>query len=286
MPHSDKQDDATSSDPGRRGAGGSDRRTSRTRSGPRRRDSGSARPPVAPGLLVLDKPSGMTSMTAVAIVRRRVGAKAGHAGTLDPLATGVLVIAVGAATRSLDQFMRTRKGYRTEIDLSAFTATDDREADPEPVSVPTPPTRDEIAAMLASRFTGEFLQTPPAFSAKKVDGKRAYKTARSGGDPKLEPRPVRVHTIELEAYEWPIATVSVTCDKGFYVRSLARELGRALGTGGHCASIRRTAVGPFTLEESVTIDDLPDPLPADRLIPLAEAMARLGSDQAGASSTE
>lgn len=283
MPHSDKQDDARLPDPTPRGSDGSGRRTSRTRSGPRRRDAGGAQAPVAPGLLVLDKPSGMTSMTAVAIVRRRVGAKAGHAGTLDPLATGVLVIAVGPATRSLDQFMRTRKGYRTEIDLSAFTATDDREADPEPVPVTTPPTRDEIAAMLASRFTGEFLQTPPAFSAKKVDGKRAYKTARSGGDPKLAPRPVRVHTIELEAYEWPIATVAVTCDKGFYVRSLARELGRALGTGGHCASIRRTAVGPFTIDESTTIDDLPDPLPADRLIPLAEAMARLGSDQADAS---
>ena len=92
-----------------------------------------------------------------------------------------------------------------------------------------------------------------------------------------------MHTIELEAYELPIATVAVTCDKGFYVRSLARELGRALGTGGHCASISRTAVGPFTLEESVTIDDLPDPLPVDRLIPLAEAMARLESDQVDAS---
>ncbi len=279
MPHSDKQDNARSPESTPPGSGPTGRRPSRTRSGTGRRRIAQRDTPIPPGLLVLDKPSGLTSMTAVAIVRRRVGAKAGHAGTLDPLATGVLVIAVGAATRSLDQFMRTRKGYRTEIDLSAFTATDDREAEPEPVSVATPPTRDDIAAVLAARFTGEFLQTPPAFSAKKVDGKRAYKTARAGGDPKLEPRPVTVHSIELEAYDWPIATVALTCDKGFYVRSLARELGGALGTGGHCASIRRTAVGPFTLDDSIGLDDLPDPLPPDRLIPLEAALTRIASDQ-------
>ena len=228
---------------------------------------------------MLDKPIGMTSMTAVSIVRRRIGAKAGHAGTLDPLATGVLVIAVGAATKSLDRFMRTRKGYLTEIDLSAFTATDDREADPEPVEVVSPPDAAAVAAMLADRFTGEFLQAPPAFSAKKVDGRRAYQTARRGGDPKLEPRPVRVHEIRLESYEWPMATISIECDKGFYVRSLARELGVALGTGGHCASIRRTAVGPFTIEEAVPLDDLPDPMPPDRLVSLPNAMRRLEVDQ-------
>lgn len=279
MPHSDKEDRPSDSTPPPDRAGGADRRTFRTRIGGSRaggpRSGGSG----AVGLLVLDKPIGMTSMTAVSIVRRRVGAKAGHAGTLDPLATGVLVIAVGAATKSLDRFMRTRKGYRTEIDLSAFTATDDREGDLEPVEVATPPEAATIEAMLAERFTGEFLQAPPAFSAKKVDGRRAYQTARRGGDPKLEPRPVRVHDIRLEAYEWPIATVSIHCDKGFYVRSLARDLGRALGTGGHCASIRRTAVGPFTLEESVPLDDLPDPLPADRLLPLATALGRLEADQ-------
>lgn len=283
MPHSDKQDDPSKSTGDRDGSGETGRRPSRTRSGHGRRRIPQRDAPVPPGLLILDKPSGLTSMTAVAIVRRRVGAKAGHAGTLDPLATGVLVIAVGAATRSLDAFMRTRKGYRTEIDLSAFTATDDREAEPEPVQVALPPTREQIATMLAERFTGEFLQRPPAFSAKKVDGKRAYKTARSGGDPKLEPRPVRVHAIELESYDWPIATVAITCDKGFYVRSLARELGTALGTGGHCASIRRTAVGPFTLDDAVALDDLPDPLPPERLMPLDVAMTRLAADQADAS---
>ena len=165
----------------------------------------------------------------------------------------------------------------------AFTATDDREGDPEAVEVETPPTALDLERALAERFTGEFLQTPPAFSAKKVDGRRAYRTARQGGDPKLEPRPVRVHEIRLESYDWPIATISIACDKGFYVRSLARELGNVLGTGGHCASIRRTAVGPFTLDDAIALDDLPDPLPADHLVPLPTAMTRLEADQADAS---
>ena len=281
MPHPDKKpgdsDAPTSPSP----ASGDGRGTSRTRTGQRRSKGSPGSGAV--GMLVLDKPIGMTSMTAVSIIRRRVGAKAGHAGTLDPLATGVLVIAVGAATKSLDRFMRTRKGYLTEVDLSAFTATDDREGDPEPVEVATPPTALDLERTLAERFTGEFLQTPPAFSAKKVDGRRAYQTARRGGDPKLEPRPVKVHEIRLESYRWPIATISIACEKGFYVRSLARDLGNALGTGGHCASIRRTAVGPFTLDDAIALDDVPDPLPADHLIPLPTAMARLEADQADAS---
>lgn len=277
MPHSDKKPGDSDPTPSAGPAEGDGRPTSRTRSGHRRSKGGPGSGAV--GMLVLDKPIGMTSMTAVSIVRRRVGAKAGHAGTLDPLATGVLVIAVGAATKSLDRFMRTRKGYRTEVDLSAFTATDDREGDPEPVEVITPPDADAIERVLAERFTGEFLQTPPAFSAKKVDGRRAYQTARRGGDPRLEPRPVRVHDIRLESYAWPLATISIACDKGFYVRSLARELGGVLGTGGHCASIRRTAVGPFTLDDAIALDDLPDPLAADRLLPLATAMSRLEADQ-------
>ena len=226
-------------------------------------------------MVVIDKPSGMSSMTAVSIVRRKADLKAGHAGTLDPLATGVLVIGVGRATKSLDRFMKTRKGYLTEIDLSAFTATDDREAELEPVDVGEPPTADVISTTLQERFTGEFTQTPPDFSAKKVQGRRAYARARKGESPALEPRPVMVHRIELEDYQWPIATVRVCCEKGFYVRSLARDLGRALGTGGHCASIRRTAVGPFTIEQAVDPDDLPNEIPPERIIPLSEAIEML-----------
>ena len=214
-------------------------------------------------------------MTVVAIVRRKVGMKAGHAGTLDPLATGVLVVGVGKATKSLERFMKTRKGYRTEIDLSAFTPSDDRESDLQPVEVETRPEAATITDLLQSRFTGEFLQRPPNFSAKKIDGRRAYAAARKGETPKLEPRLVTVHDIQLEAYEWPLATVRVECEKGFYVRSLARELGQELGTGGHCASIRRISVGPFGLDRAVDPDDLPNPTPASCIIPLEEALQML-----------
>ena len=232
-------------------------------------------PVLPPGLIVVDKPIGMTSMTVVAIVRRKAGLKAGHAGTLDPLATGVLVVGVGAATKSLERFMKTRKAYRTEIDLSGFTATDDREGELELVEIESPPSAEEIRRMLDERFTGVFPQLPPNFSAKKVEGRRAYATARRGETPKLEPRPVEVHQIALVEYQWPIAVVEVECEKGFYVRSLARHLGRALGTGGHCASIRRTAVGPFTIDEATDPDELEDPLPIDAVLPLADALERL-----------
>ena len=264
-----RQDSNSPSSDGSDDASNGSRRAARLR----RRDSASN--PLPAGVVVIDKPSGMSSMTAVSIVRRKADLKAGHAGTLDPLATGVLVIGVGRATKSLDRFMKTRKGYLTEIDLSAFTATDDREAELEPVDVGEPPTADVISTTLQERFTGEFTQTPPDFSAKKVQGRRAYARARKGESPALEPRPVMVHRIELEDYQWPIATVRVCCEKGFYVRSLARDLGRALGTGGHCASIRRTAVGPFTIEQAVDPDDLPNEIPPERIIPLSEAIEML-----------
>lgn len=228
------------------------------------------------GIVVLDKPSGISSMTAIAIVRRKTGLKAGHAGTLDPLATGVLVVGLGRATKTLERFMKTRKTYRTDIDLSAFTATDDREGDREEVDVRNPPDRKDVERTLAENFTGTFPQIPPDFSAKKVEGRRAYATARRGESPKLESRPVHVHRIELLDLAWPIATVEVVSEKGFYVRSLARDLGRALGTGGHCASIRRTAVGPFTIEEATDPEEMPVPVPPDLVIPTSIALDRLG----------
>ncbi len=252
--------------------GGRKPRSERNGGGQRRNRT---QPPPPPGLVVVDKPSGMSSMTVVSIIRRKAGLKAGHAGTLDPLATGVLVVGIGAATKHLERFMKTRKGYRTEIDLSAFTATDDREGEPRPVEVGVPPGREQVATTLSGRFTGVFPQVPPDFSAKKIDGRRAYDTARRGGSPQLEPRPVEVHEIALLEYAWPIATVEVVCEKGFYVRSLARDLGKALGTGGHCASIRRTAVGPFRLEGAVDPDDIPEVMPDDAVLPLEQALAML-----------
>ena len=228
------------------------------------------------GILVLDKPLGLTSMTAVAAVRRRAGGvRTGHAGTLDPLATGVLVLALGRATRSIERLMATEKRYRTEIDLTAFTTTDDREGERTEVAVAAPPDEAAVRAALA-RFMGTIQQRPPAFSAMKVGGRRAYAAARKGTPMELAPRPVRVDAIEPVAYRWPLVTLDIRCGKGFYVRSLARDLGVALGTGGHCASIRRTAVGPFTLDEARPLDALPQRLATGDLLPLEAALARLG----------
>lgn len=227
------------------------------------------------GILVLDKDLGMTSMRAVEIVRRRAGrAKAGHAGTLDPLATGVLVIAFGRATKAIDLLMATEKRYLTDVDLSAFTATDDREGARREIDVARPPSRDDVAAALA-RFVGAIEQRPPAFSAVHVAGRRAYELARSDRAPDLPPRQVVVHEASLLDYAWPIARIALRTGKGFYVRSLARDLGLALGTGGHCATLRRTAVGPFDERSARTLGTLPERIDASVLIPLETALLEL-----------
>lgn len=235
---------------------------------------------VPAGFLVVDKPVGPSSMKAVAAVRRRVAAwvrptglepkrkiRVGHAGTLDPLASGVLVMGVGAATRRLEAVMAGAKQYRTEVDLSAFTPTDDAEGEREPVDVAAPPPKSAVRDAVAG-FEGTIDQRPPAFSAVKVGGRRAYAVARGGGAPEIASRPVDVHAIELIQYEWPVATVEIRSGKGFYVRSFARDLGIRLGTGGTCLSIRRTAVEPFMIDESIALDDLPEQLGPSALIPL------------------
>lgn len=221
------------------------------------------------GLLILDKPMRMSSAQVVALIKRRAGGKdkVGHAGTLDPLATGVLAIAIGSATKAIDRLMATNKRYRTVIDLSAFTTTDDAEGTRTEVNVSQPPTSDMVQRAVQS-FTGEFLQKPPAFSAVKVGGRRAYAIARAGGEPIIEPRPVIVQALELVAYAWPHVELDIFCAKGFYVRSLARDLGTALGVGGHCASIRRTAVGSYTLETAIPVDQLPERITQPDLLPV------------------
>jgi tRNA pseudouridine55 synthase len=167
--------------------------------------------------------------------------------------------------------MATAKRYRTVIDLSAFTSTDDCEGEREEVAVATPPAIGAIRDALV-RFTGRQRQRPPAFSAVKVGGRRAYALARRGKTPEIAEREVVVHGIELVEYAWPLLAIDVHCTKGFYVRSLARDLGRALGTGGHCRSIRRTAVGPFTIAMAVAVDRVPDPLGAEDLISAERAL--------------
>jgi tRNA pseudouridine55 synthase len=214
---------------------------------------------------VIDKPLRKTSMDVCRVVRRRLvlgGApkrvKVGHGGTLDPLATGVLVVMVGKATRLCEQVMVGQKVYQTTIDLSAFSTTDDLEGEKMvPATMPkTPPSREAIEAALRT-LTGEIMQRPPAYSAIKVDGQRAYDLARKGREVTLAARPVRVDAITIEQYAWPMLTLSITCGKGVYIRALARSLGEALGTGGHLIALRRTRVGQWTIEMSQRLESLP-----------------------------
>ncbi|MCE9589242.1 MAG: tRNA pseudouridine(55) synthase TruB [Planctomycetes bacterium] len=212
------------------------------------------------GLLVVDKPIGWSSMDVVRRVRRAAGgAKTGHCGTLDPLATGVVVCCLGSATRQVDRLMGMAKRYEAEVDLSAFTATDDREGAREEVAVATPPDEAAVRAALAG-FIGLVEQVPPAFSAVHVDGERAYKLARKGKPVTIAARTVRIDGIELVSYRWPMAQLRIDCGKGTYIRSLARDLGKVLGTGGHLAALRRTAVGVYDLSIAVTEERLSRPI--------------------------
>ncbi len=232
--------------------------------------------PASPtGMLLVDKPLGVTSMGVCRVVRRRLvngGApkrvKVGHGGTLDPLATGLLVVLCGRrATRLCGQVMDGAKRYTTEIDLAHFSTTDDSEGELTPVPVKGPPSPDAVAAACAS-FVGVIQQTPPAYSAMKVDGKRAYALARAGTPPTLEPRPVRIDAIELLDYDYPRLTIDVRCGKGTYIRSLARDLGGVLATGGRLTGLRRTEVAPFDIANAITLDDVPDPLTEADLMPI------------------
>lgn len=228
------------------------------------------------GLLILDKPIGWSSMRAVAYVRRRAGGvRTGHAGTLDPLATGVLVLALGAATRRIERLMATRKRYRTTVDLSAFTTTDDREGERTEVAVASPPSRVQVDAAVES-FVGTIMQRPPIYSAMKVGGRRSYKLARKGDAVELAPRPVDVFAIRVVRFAHPQLELDIECGKGTYIRSLARDLGVRLGTGGHCESLRRTAVGPFDESMARAVDALPAIVGQDDLIGMERIDALLG----------
>jgi len=218
------------------------------------------------GLMVVDKPRGPTSMDVVRRVRRHAGgAKTGHAGTLDPLATGVLVCCLGRATRTVPLIMAMAKTYAAVVDLAAFSDSDDAEGELQPVDVPTPPDPLEVHHAL-QQHVGEIEQTPPAHSAVKIAGRRAYALARQGQAPDMPPRIVRIDAISLERYDWPELEITVACGKGTYIRSLARQIGQALQTGGHLAALRRTAIGPYTVDAAWDFDKLPEPIEPEHLL--------------------
>jgi len=237
--------------------------------------------PTPCGVLVIDKEVGFTSMDVCAIVRtrfRRGGApkrlKVGHAGTLDPMATGVLVVLVGKATRACDRFMADRKTYETVIDFSRRSETDDAEGRTEVVDGAAA-TREDLERTLRG-FVGTIQQRPPAYSAVHVGGKRAYELARAGKTVEIAPRPVVVHAIEVLDFAWPSATLRVECGKGTYIRSLARDLGAALGAGGMLTALRRTRSGEFGVECAKRLSDLPDVLTQAALMPLMQDGAAPG----------
>lgn len=234
--------------------------------------------PSPTGILVVDKSPGYTSMDVCARVRgklRRGGApkriKVGHGGTLDPMATGVLVVLVGKATPLCNMIMEGEKIYDAVIDLSAISNTDDAEGVIERVPGATPPPL-EALVRATSTFTGHIMQVPPAFSALNIAGRRAYDIARSGGEVKLAPREVWVRSFEILSYEWPLVTARITSGKGVYIRSLARDLGKALDCGGMLTALRRTQVGRYSIGQARKIDDFADKLTESDLLPIPEEL--------------
>jgi tRNA pseudouridine55 synthase len=235
-----------------------------------------AAPPGLGGLVIVDKPAGMSSHAVVARVRRLAGTRrVGHAGTLDPMATGVLVVGVERATRVLGHLALTDKDYAATIRLGESTVTDDAEG--EILAQRSAAVVTEVHVLdQAARLTGDLMQRPASVSAIKVDGARAYSLVRSGEHVELAARPVHVARFAVVALRRPHpdlldVDVEVTCSTGTYVRALARDMGEALGVGGHLTALRRTRAGSFTSAESRTLDALE----ADFVVvPLAEAVAR------------
>lgn len=213
-----------------------------------------------PGLVVVDKPAGLTSHGVVSRVRRLVGTrKVGHAGTLDPMATGVLVLGVDRATRLLGHLMLTEKGYDATVRLGVGTTTDDAEG--EVTATAAADHLDEAAVRAAfATQVGDLLQVPTTVSAIKVDGKRAYQRVRDGEQVELKARPVTVHALDVVDVRAGDGVVdvdgSLRCSSGTYVRAIARDVGGALGVGGHLTALRRTAVGPYDLAVARTLEHL------------------------------
>lgn len=212
-------------------------------------------------ILILDKPLGWTSFDAVKRVRgaltRRMKIKklkVGHAGTLDPLATGVMVICTGRATKRIDELQAGVKEYVATLALGATTPSFDLETEID-ATYPTEHITRELVMDTLSRFHGTIQQIPPAFSAVKIDGQRAYKMARNGQTPELKAKTLVIDDIELLDYAQDSITLRIVCSKGTYIRALARDIGEALGSGAHLTALRRTRVGDFSIDSCMSVDD-------------------------------
>jgi tRNA pseudouridine55 synthase len=264
--------------------------------GPGDRAVADGRPAGLDGILLVRKPIGPTSHDVVAVVRRLSGTRrVGHGGTLDPFASGILAIFLGRATRIVEYHMTDRKRYRATVCFGASSTTDDLEGELTPVAGPAPD-RAAVEAAL-DKFRGTITQVPPAYSAVKVAGRRAYALARAGKTPEIAPRTVTIDVLDLVAWdgtdpERPIAIVDVGCSAGTYVRAIARDLGAALGSAAYLGALERTASGPFSVEDAVALDELrdtPRESIARRLLPLdagLDALPVVELDAEGARAVE
>jgi tRNA pseudouridine55 synthase len=227
------------------------------------------------GIVNVNKPPGWTSRDVVNRIDRLCRpAKAGHAGTLDPLATGVLVICVGQATRLIEYVQRMRKRYRATFLLGRSSETDDTEGDVTVVADAAMPSRMEIDSVL-QRFVGLISQRPPAHSAIKVQGRRAYQLARQGAAVELAPRIVEIHSLRVLHYDYPTLDLDIDCGSGTYVRALGRDLAAELGTTAVMSALERTAIGAFRVEEAVALDELSAETVAKHLQPPMAAVTEL-----------
>jgi tRNA pseudouridine55 synthase len=227
------------------------------------------------GIINLYKPTGISSARALHRVRKLLGQrKSGHAGTLDPLADGVLLVCLGRATRLVEMVMDQPKVYRAVAALDVTSTSYDAETPAVPVPITQPPDLEGVAAVLRS-FEGPSRQVPPATSAVKIGGRPAYRLSRAGQAPRLVSRPIQVYWVHVHRYEWPLLDFELACGRGTYIRALVRDFGVALGTGGRLTSLTRRAVGPFHIEEGWSLERLAAADPAQAVVSLDRARARL-----------
>ncbi|MDQ3093623.1 MAG: tRNA pseudouridine(55) synthase TruB [bacterium] len=217
-------------------------------------------------VILVDKPAGWTSFDVVAKIRGQLRAKlkaegslqkakVGHSGTLDPFATGLLIILVGKATKRQDEYMKQDKVYEATFTLGAISSTGDPEGEIKPSELSQQPTPEDIRICL-EKFVGEIEQIPPIYSAIKINGKKAYELARAGKEVELQLRKVHIYSLELINYKWPELKITAHVSSGTYIRSLAVDLGEALGTGAYCTQLRRTKIGKYSVSKASLIDSV------------------------------
>ena len=211
-------------------------------------------------IVLIDKPTGMTSFGVVARLRRKISeqvghkVKVGHTGTLDPFATGLMILLVGKATKRSDEFLKLDKWYEATICLGKVSSTGDTEGELTDVSADIP-TKEQICQTI-TQFIGEIKQIPPAFSAIKIDGQRAYKLARQGKTVDMPSRSVQVYELELVDYNYPILKIKTHVSSGTYIRTLAEDIGKSLGTGAYCQELRRTKIAEYDVDDAKALADL------------------------------